>query len=83
MTICHNFICHFVFQSFFTNNITHLEVYRAKDVDKPRSGQNLAPTGDLINPSELLEDLMNSIGKYTNRFRLGLPNSGRSVKIPT
>jgi hypothetical protein len=61
--------------------ITHLQVYRAKDVTNPRMESEVL-IGKLIQADQLLADLRASIGIDTV---LGLPpgpNSGLSVRIP-
>jgi len=57
-----------------------IEVYRAKQVRKPRP-QSQALIGNLLDPSKLLEDLRQNIGVDTALGVPAGPNSGLSVRI--
>jgi hypothetical protein len=62
--------------------VSHVRVYRAKPVAKPRS-ESVQMIGTLLEPQALLDDLRTHIGMDT---ALGLPpgpNSGLSIELAT
>jgi hypothetical protein len=61
-------------------NSTHVRVYRAKEVARPRS-ESIQLVGQLIDPNALLSDLRASIGMDTALNLPAGPNSGLSVEL--
>jgi hypothetical protein len=75
------FYCRGLCRRAIANGIISLEVYRAKNVEQPRSDSQ-AKIGTKVDPKAILEDLRSSAGVEPT---LGLPpgpNSGLTLKIP-
>lgn len=62
-------------------NISKLEIYRAKSVDRPRP-ESQKRIGKKVDPRDLLSDLRENIGVEPVLGVPSGPNSGISVKIP-
>lgn len=75
------FYCRGLCRRAIANNISTLEVYRAKQVEQPRPDSE-AKIGTHVDPRAILEDLRTSPGVEPS---LGLPpgpNSGLTLKLP-